>query len=165
MLLLLGACRDQAGIPAANSVTGEEVVLQDDPGDSPLARNRLPEPPPAPPPPGSLLPLSQAAIERELPTGARCALGDSARGPLLVAVAGHAIVNESGRIVHLKPDAKSLQQLLRGGQFVGDELVVSVDREHQVERIGKVTKWQATLRVKRGRSGFTSFHHRWSCGV
>ena len=109
--------------------------------------------------------MSRAAIERELPTGARCALGDFDRGPLLVAVERGAIVKQGGRIVHLKPDAKSLQQLLRGGRFVSDELVVSVDREHQVERIDKVTKWQATLRIERGRLRFTSFHERWSCGV
>jgi hypothetical protein len=91
-------------------------------------------------------------------------LGDAARGPLLAAVAGDAIINQGGRIVHLEPDAKSLNELVLGGRFVGDELVVGIDREHQVERIDEVTTWQATLRVERGRLGFVRFHERWSCG-
>ena len=167
MMLLLGACRDQAGRPGASSMVGEEVALEDDPGRAPLARDRLPEPPPAPSVQsvGGLLPLSRADIKRELSAGVRCSLGDSAHGPLLVAVVGDAIVNQSGRIVHLKSGAESVHHLLQGGQFAGDESIVSVDREHQLERIDKVTTWQATLSVKRGRSGFTSFHHRWSCGV
>jgi hypothetical protein len=108
--------------------------------------------------------LGRKTIQRELASGAGCSL-DFAPRPLLAAVAGNAIVNDGGRVVHLKPEASDLGTLARGGRFVGDGLVVEIDREYQVETVDEVTIWQATLHVERGRQGFTSYHHRWSCGA
>ena len=50
-------------------------------------------------------------------------------------------------------------------RFVGSGLVVEVERESEVERVDEVTSWQATLRVLSGKTGFTSYHHRWTCGA
>lgn len=163
----VAGCGDRTD-PAADPMPGNEVLLGDDRGGIPSAGNPLPElPPPRPPAPdeGGLRPLSRADIERELEPGAGCSLDDSGRGPLLVAVEGDAIVDQRGRIVHLKPEARTLGALMRGGRFTGDGLVLEIDREHQVEQEGEVTTWQATLRMRRGKLGFTSFHHRWSCGA
>ena len=71
----------------------------------------------------------------------------------------------AGRIVHLKPEAGDLNELFQGGRFVGSGLVVEVERESEVERVDEVTSWQATLRVLSGKTGFTSYHHRWTCGA
>lgn len=144
---------------------GNEVVLGHDQGSA-VPRNPLPEPPQPPPAPpeGGLLPLSRVAIARELAPGTGCALDESARGPLLVSVAGDAIVNDGGRIVHLRSDAKNLEELARGGRFVGDELVITIERGNQAERSDGDATWDASLRIERGQVGFVSFHHRWTCG-
>jgi hypothetical protein len=84
---------------------------------------------------------------------------------LLVAVAGDAIVKEGGRIRHLMPEARDMHSLFRGGRFTDDGLIVEVRREHQLKRVDEVTTWQATLDVKRGRLGYTTYHMQWSCGA
>lgn len=125
-------------------------------------------PPAAPPPPdiATLRPIGRADIERELESGAGCSLdGTGTAGPLLVAVAGDAIVNAGGRIVHLEPVAGDLSELFRGGRFAGPNMTVLVEREGVVERVDEVTTWQATLRIQAGKTSFASFHHRWSCGA
>lgn len=160
VVLALGACRDQSEGPPRNPLRTDEVSL---------AKNRdnvapAGSPFPTPATPGGLLPLRRVAIESELASGAACALDDTPGGPLLVAAAGDAIINHDGRIVHLKPAARNLNELMRGGRFVGNGLIVVIDREHQVEQVDEVRSWQATVRLERGRLAFTSFHHRWSCG-
>ena len=83
----------------------------------------------------------------------------------MVAVEGDAIINHDGRIMHLKPAARDLNALMQGGRFVGDHLVVVIDREHELGRDGEVGSWQATVRLQRGRHALVSFHHIWSCGA
>jgi membrane-associated protease RseP (regulator of RpoE activity) len=112
------------------------------------------------------MPIDRAAIERELEPGAGCSLDDGIpAGPLLVAVAGDAIVKINGRIVHVKPAANDLAELFKGGRFVAPGVTIEVQREGKVERVDEVTTWQATLHIRGGETGFTSFHHRWSCGA
>ena len=147
-------------------VVGEEPAPAE-PAGTPAPLSPPPRPAPRPAPAGGgLMPLDRAAIGRELEPGAGCSLdGSGTAGPLLVAVAGDAIVNLGGRIVHLKPAARDLAELFRGGRFVGPSLTVEVEREGEVERVDEVTTWQATLRVQGPEIGFTSFHHRWTCGA
>lgn len=167
----LVSCQREAGPAPSVDIREERVAAADQiPAPEPVPPGaRLPGPPPPPPPApsiGGLLPITRAAIERELEPGAGCSLdGNGTSGPLLVAVTDDAIVNLAGRIVHLKPKAADLATLFRGGQFVGQGVTVEVDREGEVERADEVTTWQATLHVRSGDTGFTSFHHRWSCGA
>jgi hypothetical protein len=104
-------------------------------------------------------------IERELSVEAGCAVDREKGGPLLVAITDDAIVNDEGRIVHLRTSAREPRELEKGGLFTGGGLRIKIEREHRIERIDEVTTWQATIRVARGVTGVTSFHHRWSCGV
>jgi hypothetical protein len=114
---------------------------------------------------GGLRPLSRSQIERELASGAGCALDGGEHEPLLVAVSGDAIVNDGGTIVHLRPSAGDLDELMLGGRFTADGIHVEIQREHRIEQVDEVTTWQATLRLTRGPTGFASFHHRWTCGA
>jgi hypothetical protein len=163
-LLLMPSCREQSVPPVPDAMPGDEVALGDDRGGLPAARNPVPDPPPPPPLAADfadLSPLSRAEIERELESGAGCSID----GPLLVAVDGDAIVKEGGRVRHLKPEATDLQALFRGGRFVGEGLVVEVRRELELKRQDELISWQATLDVKRGRRGYTTYHMQWSCGA
>lgn len=162
--LLLLSCGEQPSPQPADPMPGDIVELGNDRGGVPPPLNPLPDPPPPHAPASEfagLTPLSRDEIERELARGAGCSID----GPLLVAVNGAAIVKEGGRVRHLKPEAKDLNSLFRGGRFVGDGLVVEVRREHELKRVDEVTTWQATLDVKRGRTGFTTYHMQWSCGA
>lgn len=166
IVLALGACNDRSEPSAANQIPADEVVGNNRSG-TPHTRHPLPDPPrpPSAPPIGGLLPLSTATIKRELAPGTKCFLDDSARGPLMAAVAGDAIVNLGGRILHLKTDSSGPGGPTKGGRFVGDGLVVTIQREGQIEQVQQMKIWQATLRIEHGDEALASFHHRWSCSA
>jgi hypothetical protein len=162
LLFGLSSCGD--GGSEARNQSSTEVVRSS--VDAPISGTSAATPPPPPPHKvGDLRPLDQKHIARELASGAGCAIDDDQRGPLLVAVAGDAVVNDGGKIVHLQPLARDLEGLALGGLFAGGGLRVEIKREHRIEQVDEVTSWQATLRVTRGDRGFTSYHHRWSCGA
>lgn len=129
--------------------------------------NGLADPPPAPaaPPhfPG-LMPLEEASIAAELGSGASCTLIDRGR-PLMVAMMGNAVINDGGRIVHLKPQAKSWNELVEGGRFVGPEVAIEVDPGQVMARHEEVLDRDASVHFLRGRHGFSvSDGPLWSCG-
>ncbi|CAA9513445.1 MAG: hypothetical protein AVDCRST_MAG44-1529 [uncultured Sphingomonas sp.] len=161
--LLLTACREQAVQPPDDQQLAGAGAT---PSQIAQAAPRPPPPRPAPPVAG-LVPLSDAAITRELEPGAACSLDGGTAGPLLVAVAGDALVNDNGRLVHLRSEAGGLAELSRGGRFSDGRLTVEVQREAEIETVGEVTSWGATVRVRRQGSdtAMMSFHHRWSCGA
>ena len=134
----------------------------------PNLSNRLPDPPPPPPPrpvlPG-LRPLEEADIRRELGSGASCALTE--RGaPLLVAVPGDSIVNDGGRIIHLKPQAQGWNALAEGGRFAAGDLVVDIDAGAIVAKPGELVERDTSVSIRRGRHGFSASHGpRWVCGA
>ena len=168
ILLCASACEREANPTSGTQPAAGESVFSPAPGKAPGVLRSRSSPPPVPPPTdvGGLRPLSRADIERELEPGAGCSLdGDDQRGPLMVAVAGDAIINDAGKIVHLRSLARDLRELSKGGHFEGGGLQLEIEREHTIERMDEVTTWQATLRVARGPVGVTSFHHRWSCGA
>lgn len=149
---------------ASEGGTGEPQrhVPQPRPGEG------LPDPPAPPPsrPPSlpGLMPLSEAQIGTELGSGASCALSDGGP-PLLVSMLGDAIVNDRGRIVHLKPKAKDWNALNEGGEFRARDLTVEVDAGTVVARHeGEVVR-DTSVDIVRGRRGFGVSHGpRWACG-
>jgi hypothetical protein len=134
---------------------------------SPPPSDALPSPPPAPPrAPGlaeltGLDPLSSGHV-RALGVRA-CTLSDSGV-PLMAAVPGDAIVNDRGRIVHLRPEASDWAQLQAGGRFAGGGLTVEVRPGAVVGRRGATVERDASAGVTRGGRGFSTSHGpRWTC--
>lgn len=161
--LALLACEQPA--PVENRSSSGQLSRTDD--SHVTDRDRLPHPP-APPPPAQTMPglagLTEASIRSELGSGAHCALvADNAH--LLVATLGDALVNDGGRLVHLKPQAQNWQSLVRGGRFVAPSLVIEVTaREVRTPR-GELAERDTDLRLSRGIRGFVVFHGPpWICG-
>lgn len=133
----------------------------------PRPREGLPDPPaPSPPPPRlpGLMPLSEAQVGAELGSGASCSLSDGGP-PLMVSMLDDAIVNDRGRIVHLKPNAKDWNALNEGGEFWARDLRIEVDAGMVVARHeGEVVR-DTSVNIVRGRRGFGVSHGpRWACG-
>lgn len=162
--LALGAC-DPRATPVEKHADKGEISRAE---DTPVKRgDRLPippEPPPALPTIPWLTPLSEASIRKELGSGARCALVEHG-APLVVATLGDALVNDGGRLVHLKPEAESWQMLVRGGRFVATNLVIEISAGPVRGRRGDLVVRDTDLRVTRGKRGYGVFHGPpWVCG-
>lgn len=134
----------------------------------PRAGVELPDPPSPPPPtptpslPG-LMPLSETQIGAELGSGASCALSDGGP-PLMVSMLGDAIVNDRGRIVHLKPEAKDWKALIEGGEFRAGDLRIEVDAGAVVARHKSEVVRDTSVNIVRERRGFGVSHGpRWAC--
>ena len=161
----LAACPpEQAAEPERLADGGFTSELE---APQPNPANRLADPPPPPPPrpvlPG-LIPLSDADIRSELGSGARCALTDGGP-PLLVAIPGDSIVNDRGRIVHLKPEATDWTSLAEGGRFAADNLIVEIDAGAVIARHEELVERSTSVSIMRGRRGFSASHGPgWVCG-
>lgn len=77
---------------------------------------------------------------------------------------GDAVVNDRGRIIHLKPEAKDWNGLSQGGRFVADDLLIAVNAGQVVARYEELVEHDASVDLKRGRRGFGVSHSRWVCG-
>ena len=146
------------------SEAGTEVPQRSAP--QPRAGEELPDPPASPPPPPALpglIPLSEAQVRAELSSGASCALSDGGP-PVMVSIVGDAIVNDRGRVVHLKPEAKDWEALIEGGEFRADDLSIEVNAGAVVARPqGEVVR-DTSLNIFRGDRGFGVSHGpRWAC--
>lgn len=159
----MAACAPENGAepePPADQATTTDTEAPEFPN------NGLPDPP-APRPPRAefarLIPLSEAQIGAEMRSGATCDLADDG-APILVATRGDAIVNDGGRIVHLKPEAEDWNALVDGGRFIGKDIVVEINAGSVVARSRNLVARGTDVDVRRGRYGFKVFHGpRWIC--
>lgn len=161
----LGACApEQSGAPEQSANRSISVDLPVSLGDPVKSPPDPPSPPPAPPSLPGLLPLTEAQISAELDSGASCTLSDGGP-PLMVAMLGGAVVNDRGRITHLKPEAKDWNALSEGGRFAGGDLIIEVDAGQVVARHEELVERDASVSIKRGNRGFGVSHGpRWACG-
>lgn len=146
------------------SEAGTEVPQRYTP--QPRAGEELPDPPAPPPPPPALpglMPLSKVQVRAELGSGASCTLSDGGP-PLMVSIVGDAIVNDRGRVVHLKPEAKDWEALIEGDEFKAGDLSIEVDAGAVIARHeGEVVR-DTSVNIVRGRRGFGVSHGpRWAC--
>ena len=85
---------------------------------------------------------------------------------LLVATLGDALVNDGGRLVHLKPEADNWQSLVRGGRFVAKNLVIEVTAGPVRAQSEELIERDTNLRITRERRGFGVFHGSpWVCSA